>query len=204
MIIIICNLEVNQSMAENKWILNGFSFNSKDAFLQAKKEDEAIDYLKKNSDLTNGKHALKVYNKLIDKDTFHTMVGYFFLEELRRIIIINNVAEKSELKNIQIIDSQNENIGSAYAKLQLDKELQYQKENYRKMVIARRNSRIINLFLVVVIIAMFVISIFVKNSEYKKYENTVIDKNATWAEELQQKEDALNAREDQLNQEGNK
>ena len=190
-------------MDENKWTINGFSFKSKDAYLQAKKEDEAITYLKKNSDLSSGKNALKVYNKLIEKGTFQTTVGYFFLGELRRTIIINNVADESDLKHMVIQDTANENKGSAYYKLQVEKELQNYKELYRKMVAARRNSRIINLFLIGVIIAMFALSYFVKNTEYEKYENEVLNKNAKWAEELQQKEDELNVREELLEQQSN-
>lgn len=191
-------------MAENNWLINGLSFHSKDTYLSAKKEDEAIAYLRKNTDLSNGKNALKVYNKLIEKDTFHTIVGYFFLDELRRIIVIHNIADKNQLKDMPIKDNGNDNKVTGYSRLQMDKELQNYKALHERVVISHRNSRIINLFLVVVIIAMFGISFLIKNTENERFENEVVNKNAKWAEELQQKEDELDEREDLLNQENNK
>lgn len=65
--------------------LNSFTFESRESYEQAKKETEIIEQLKENTDLSNARTALKVYNKSISEKVFHTVAGYYFLLELRGI-----------------------------------------------------------------------------------------------------------------------
>jgi Tfp pilus assembly protein PilO len=62
-----------------------------------------------------------------------------------------------------------------------------------------KNSRIINVFLVVLILAMFAVVIFGDNSPLKDAEKKIQDKYATWEEQLKEREQSVEEREQQLN-----
>ena len=65
-------------------------------------------------------------------------------------------------------------------------------EDYR---IKLRNSRIISIFLTVIILAMIAITVFSDRSMYSIYENKVIDKYEAWQTELDAREAALDQKE---------
>lgn len=192
-------------MDDNKLILNGFVFSTQELYLQAKKEMESIAFLKKHTDFSKPKIALKAYNKLIETDTFQSVIGYCFLLELKRTVLMNDMEDNNKLLHIPIKGKIKEINYSSYLKSQQEKDLNHYKSLYNNMRLSRRNSRIVNLFLVIIVIILFLIPIYFKNNDYKQFEKNVVDKNAKWSEELQQKEEELNQREDALdNQENQK
>src|SRR4051794_31176543 len=122
-------------------LVDGFLFSTSKEYGQGKSEYETISYLREKSDLSNPKIVLKLYNKLMDDDTFHTMVGYVFLKELQDIIIAANIIKEEELKKIYIPTN-----------LSYDEETTIKPVNQYQIKIKNlqttlRNVRIINLFL---------------------------------------------------------
>ena len=63
--------------------MDRYTFESRESYEKAVKEEELIQQLKKKADLKNNKTVLKLYNKLVAEKTFSTVIGYDFLEELR-------------------------------------------------------------------------------------------------------------------------
>lgn len=175
-------------------LVDGFLFSTSKEFNQGKSEYETISYLRENSDLSNPKIVLKLYNKLIVDDTFHTMVGFVFLKELQDIIVNANIIKEEELTKIYIPTN-----------LSYDDETTIKPVNQYQVKITNlqatlRNLRIINIFFVVTIIIMFVLALFADKSAYTNFETDIINQYSTWQEDLKTKEDELKLFEDSLNE----
>ena len=80
--------------------VKGFHFDSPSEYADARKEAEVIDHICEKMDIYSPEIALKVYTKLLDKKTFHTIVGICFLKKLRDIICENEIIEEAELRTI--------------------------------------------------------------------------------------------------------
>ena len=179
-------------MREKGLVVNGFLFSTNKDYNQAKEELEAIDYIRTNTDLANSGTVLKLYNKLTENRTFHTPVGYTFLKELQGTIIRTGLVKPADLEGIYIPGKGSDNNEVAILKA----------EQYKVMAeraqIKNRNSRIINIFLVVIIIAMIIIAINTDKSVFTNFENNIIDKYSVWEEELIERERVLEELEGQL------
>ena len=175
-------------------LVDGFLFSTTKEFVQGKNEFETITYLREKSDISNPRIALKLYKKLIESDTFHTMVGYVFLKELQDIIINAKIIKEDELTKIYIPTN-----------LSYDEETTSKPANQYKVKITNlqttlRNSRIINLFLIATIIIMFIIALFADKSVYTNFEAELINQYSTWQEDLKLKEEELKLFEESLDE----
>jgi hypothetical protein len=179
---------------EAQKLVDGFLFSTSKEFNQGKSEFETITYLKEKSDLSNPRIVLKLYNKLIESDTFHTMVGYVFLKELQDIIVKANIIKEEELTKIYIPTN-----------LSYDEETTSKPANQYKITIKNlqttlRNTRIINVFLVTTVIIMFVLALFADKSAFSNFETEIINQYSTWQEDLKSKEEELKLFEENLNE----
>ncbi len=191
-------------MTEEKFIIDGFEFQTRSDYMKAKKEQEAVLYMKEKSEWELPKVALKIYNKLLDNNTFHTIIGYEFLKDLRRIVISGNVIEENYLRNIVIPDLEN---GKNPSSFQHTDEAKKYKELYENALSGRLITKIIIGFLIVIIIGMNVITYQRNNSSVlSNYEEQIVNKYEDWQtslekkeKDLEQREQAIEEREDNLN-----
>lgn len=86
-------------MRENLTV-NGFHFDSAMEYAEAKHEADTINCICSRMDITNPEISFKVYCKLLDRNTLHTIVGMSFLKKLRDNIIESGIVEESALKFI--------------------------------------------------------------------------------------------------------
>lgn len=193
-------------MAE-KLIVRGFSFDSQKAYEEAKKEEESIQYITSKIDLSTPENALKVYIKLLDKNNFHTIIGMTFLSELRNKILSTGIIKEMNLKEIETRDRfvyydkkpGEESEPSETQKLFKEKENKttalkdYYETKYNK-------AKVIILALAIVIIALFSIAIYNKTFDRSAGEIEIQNKYSAWAEELEQREADISARERALEQ----
>lgn len=80
--------------------LNGIQYSSPKEYADAKKELDAIEYICSKMDMENPEIQLKVYYKLLEKQTLHSLSGFAFLNELRERIIASGIIDDGELKCI--------------------------------------------------------------------------------------------------------
>lgn len=80
--------------------VKGFHFNSAKEYADAKKESDTIDYICSKMDIKNPEIALKVYIKLLDRQTMSTVLGICFLKQLRDTVLASNMIDEEELKTI--------------------------------------------------------------------------------------------------------
>ena len=185
----------------NRFELEGYVFQNRNDFAKAKKELEAIAYIRSNSDLNNATLVLKIYDKLLDKGTFQTVVGYMFLKELRQTILEDSTISKGKVRSIpikysepaKIKEKENEEDRCAEAKRADMFQALYEKEKAKKI-----STKIVIGFLVCIIIGMLVAAQFTPYSLFTNYEDKIVNKYENWQKDLEQKEAELEQREQAL------
>lgn len=180
-------------MAQEQWIVQGYLFTNKFEYMKAKKEQEVVAYIKANADLTNIKAVYKVYNNLTEKNTFDTIIGYTFLAELRQWLLQHNIVTEEAILPIRIKQPE----VRVNKKTVLDESGKY-KELYHKTKQKHHISICMNILLVLVVLAMFMITYYSPRNNDSTLEKEILNKYSTWKMELQEKEDELNAREEAL------
>ena len=80
--------------------VKGFHCNSAKEYADAKKESDTIDHICSKMDITNPEIALKVYIKLLERQTLSTVLGICFLKQLRDTVLASNLIDEEELKTI--------------------------------------------------------------------------------------------------------
>lgn len=182
-------------MAEDKWVVNGYIFDNKQEYEKAKKELEAIVYIKNNTKLEQADNTLKIYNKIIEKQTFETVVGYEFLKQLRYLILKAGILE-TQIQNIPIKNKKTKRQGQKEIG-KIEKEEKY-KQLYEGLKGKRDSAKVVILFLVLIIGAMFAITFYNRQFTDTSSEEKIVDKYANWQQELEAKEQELEKREKEL------
>ncbi|MEE3467017.1 MAG: hypothetical protein VZQ83_01110 [Eubacterium sp.] len=177
-------------------LLSRLNFESREAYDRAKKEAEFIRKVDEAMDLTDGKTALKLYNKIVKEKSFSTVVGYEFMFELRRIIVESGVAKEETLAPIpvrEIIKVENDTLADRSIEVERYKRL------YEGQRVITTKFKIGIFICLIVLIGFFVVnmkmeySVFTYFTNYKAtMEEELVNKYQKWSDELQQREDALN------------
>lgn len=181
-------------MAEEKWIISGYEFSTKEDYEKAKKEAESVLYIKAHTDMANAQQVLKVYNKASDMKMFQTVIGYEFMHQLYAILVKKKVMEPEYLKTIPIQKQVRER------ELPEDvEEANRLSEQYRVLYEdskeKRKRQRIVIVFLFL-LIGLMVAMVYLNYNTYD--ENEVIDRYSTWETELEEREEAVREKEKQL------
>lgn len=178
---------------EKEYKVSGFSFSEEPDYKEAKRDEETIEYIKANTDLNDLNKALKLYHKLVERKTLKTVVGYTFLKELQERIIKEGIIGRDSIPGIRIDKNIKElkAYSGAFAQGQEQKHLALLQDYKVKL----RNSRIISLSLLLIILAMLLISIFSDRSMFTNYESKIIDKYSAWEEELNAREKIIKEKE---------
>lgn len=176
------------------WEVGGFRFGSdKDAEL-AKNEQEKISWMEKRVQYEHPESVLSVYNKAIENRIFQTPVGFQYLQKLYSFLEENGLADQAESIPLHQVYSYdlNEKLKDHTAKRRV------QPSQYRSLRATLRKSVLLNILLVFVVIAMFVITLTGKNPTILNYEQKLTDKYAGWEQELTEREAAIREKEREL------
>lgn len=180
-------------MGENEQKIAGYFFAEPHAYKEAKREEETVEYIRANTDLSDMNKTLKLYHKLVERKTLKTVIGYEFLKELQEKIIRGGIVTADSLPPIRV--ERDEKPIKVYSG-EIDHEAEQRHmeiiEDYKTKL---RNSRIVAGFLIVIVITMILISIFSDRNIFVNYENQVVDKYSAWEEQLDAREKALDERE---------
>lgn len=225
-------------MAETERMINGITFTTTEEYLQAKKELAGIAYVKENNDMSNDQTVLALYNKFVQKDVFHTQIGYEFLKGLQERLMRSAEIDKSQVAKLPIRDfgdDEKDEKEDLYIKQEKKPEKNVEKkvkqaapktatkkkaakpETKKKplmyleaehapkpqseLEVVRSKykwSVFLNVLLVIVIIIMAYITLNSNHVNILNYETKLQDKYASWAQELQEQEVALNKLRNEL------
>lgn len=190
-------------MAKEEYILDGYLFSSRSEFDRAKKEKETITYLTANTDQTDRKAMLRIYNRSVEKESFQTVIGWQYLHELRRQLVESRIVSEDTLAPIKAPSlAQNASAVGSERDAQAKKQVERYKNAYENAVANRRISNMVIGVLIAVIIGMVILtattkySVFTYFTDYKtKMRNEVIDELNDWEKQLEQRESELKKQE---------
>ncbi len=178
-----------------KLIIDGFTFTSSRDAKMAVKEKNAIDKIKDSIDIKNTQSVLDTYNKLVAKNYFTTPVGITFLYEMRDYL--KQFYNQEELAPITIVNTKpksEENI-----KYELNyKQMEKLKTENAALVSLKKKLVLAVVAMSIIIIGMVFIVITNQNLGYFNAEEKVLNKYASWQERLENWEEELIRREDEL------
>ncbi len=186
--------EANREAAAG-YNVGGYSFKSKETAEEAKNELNAIKYVSAKTDTRDPKQAYLLYNKLLDKELFRTLVGMEYLKELQHSLYESDAIPNDKIRPIPVkyemqdmLDGKREATNLKGKIIKLEKSRDRYKDYFIKAMI-------VNVVLVLVIGAMIAIMGTSKNPTVLDYEKKLQDKYAGWQEELESFEDELKERE---------
>ena len=183
---------------EKKFTFQGHTFDDEKQLIAAKKEAEAIDYLRAKTDFSNMNNLMKLYDRILDRDMMETVVGIEFLKEIREKLISSGMFTEEQVRPVPLLPE--------VKKMKKRKEIQ--KRSRERTLLERSEQqntvlKVVCFFLVVLVIGMFVILLTGKRSPLAiRYEEQLINKYASWATEIQEKEEYLREYVRKLEQQG--
>ena len=179
---------------ENKLTVNGFTFQTeKDANI-ARLELEKINMLEKRMDYRNRALVVAVYNRAVETNMFRTPVGFQYLGRVREKLLAGGVSEQ-ELKVIALEVDFTSKTQSSYERRSGTNEVQVQESKRSGSLIT---SVILNVLLVLLVGAMFIITLYSDNPNILNYKNQILNEYASWEQELRDKESELRKWEREL------
>ena len=85
-----------------KYDVGEYSFSTNSDYNRALKEKETISYIMANTDMTDMKEVLKVYNMSVEKKSFQTVIGIEFVKNMRRQLIASGIVSGDTIANIPV------------------------------------------------------------------------------------------------------
>ena len=178
---------MNQEKKE--FLVDGFLFQDEELAQMAKKEAGGIRYIKDKTSMDDPEMVLQIYNKIIEQKMFETQVGISYLKELQEYLQTMPAIRKEEIKPIPV----EEIIRKEFVTVK------EQDDKVKKVSDGKtRVSRGLNVVLVLIIIAMFIITLTSDHPNILNYEEKLLDRYAGWEQELEEREKQVREKEAEL------
>lgn len=176
-------------MSENqKMAAGGFQFSDEIVAEKARKEMNAISYLRNEMLHMNDQQKLKAFTGLIEKKVFDTAAGYSFLKELQSELIASDSVDNADIPLIPVADIKD--VKNTEAETQ---RLEWQRKYHILLPFT--------IMLIGCVIFMFVITASSNNLTILNYKKKLENQYADWEEDLTNREDEVKEREEKLLQE---
>lgn len=180
------------------YVVDGYYFRTKETALEAQNELNAIKYVSMKTDLKDPKQVCLLYNKLLEKELFKTIVGIGYLKKLQDFLYVSDEIPNDKIQPISV-DYELQELLKGRREITRNKsvinKLKKEKKKYNDMFI---KAIIVNVVLVAVIAFMIIITLTSKNPNIMDYENKLQNKYSTWQEELESQEESIKEREEEL------
>ena len=182
-------------MADN--IIDGFDFSDGADVSLAEGEILRIKYLSEKVDINNPEAVLAVYDKLLSSGIFVTPVGIEYMRTLQSYLYKNSQIPDEAVRNIPIAISYSDAVGKRNKARdeKLAKSSRIFKKTFKREY---KISLILNLVLIVLVAAMFVITLKADNPNMINYRTAILDEYSEWQTELLERENAIKEREREL------
>jgi len=179
---------------KEEWEVGGFQFGSaRDAEL-ARMEQDKIGYIERRLQYDHPESVLSIYNKAIEQRIFQTPVGFQYLQSLKEFLVANGLGDQA--KGIPLYQLYSYNMREETTPHTAKKRVQ--PSQYRVLRAKLRRSVILNIILVLLVIAMFAITLTGKTENILNYERVITDRYAGWEQELTERESVVREKEREL------
>ena len=165
-----------------------YLFSNTQDVLMAQEELEKIEKLEPKIGQADIELLYKLYNKSIEKRSFQTPVGLEFMLKVKKILD-NNPNTPGEVVPIPLYTTFDLTTRREQEAIQKRQQFMVKKkeDDAKKLNI----SIWINVILVIMVIAMFVIASTGSTPNILNYENAIINKYAEWEQELRERENRI-------------
>lgn len=187
-------------MKEYSYIVDTYAFETPTMIEEAKKEEEAIAYIREHTDIANVKNAVSLYRKFNEKPSFHTEIGLGFMRELFEIIAASGTIERKNIPPIKVESYNPFRIEPAMDPEEEGKRNTKAEQALQQVKVRHRNLWIVNAFLIIIIVGMFYVTMTADYSYISDYETKLLDKYASWEEDLTEREKLVQEKEQSLNE----
>lgn len=185
---------------KGKYVVGGYTFATEELAQAAKDEINAIKYVSSKTNTNDPAQVYVLYNKMIEKKLFKTPIGMDYLKELQRVLYISKEIPNDRIRPIpvetQIVEALEERQAARSSKDKIRELEKNSQRNHDRFI----KSMILNIFLVIAVIAMVLITLSSSNPNILDYENKLIDKYEDWNNQLESKERELNDLKQELEQ----
>ena len=154
------------------------------------REQQAVDYIKANANLSDLAVVEKIYQQLSRQGTFQTAIGLGFLQELEVLVL----PEEEGLEAKEAAKAKDPAV-KMYTKEEVVAELKKVKAMQAKKVQLLTVSTVI---LAVMVVVMLGISMTSKLPTVLNYKDMVTDEYASWETQLRNREEEVRRREQEL------
>ncbi|MEG1848601.1 MAG: hypothetical protein RRX92_04750 [Lachnospiraceae bacterium] len=178
-----------------EFIVDGYQFATTKDVAIARNEQQKIVMLESRMDYDNPAQVYTIYTKAIENRVFQTPIGYAYLKGLQDYLYSNPIAGK-EMISIPIFTHYGNQVRetSQPAKPRVKPSQVKEKAATRKFGM----SLTLNFILGIIIVLLFVITLTADNPNILNYENALVNKYATWEEQLTQREEEVRKAEQEL------
>lgn len=180
-------------MEEHNLIVAGYAFaNEEDARL-AREELKKVHFFDTKMDYSNTENVLMLFKKILEERVFRTQIGMDYLHRLQSLLVERGV----ESERIPVIP-----INAVY-RPQMNKQNRPQTpkrvemhEKQREHTLLR-SSLIVNAAMVILVILLFAITLKSDNPNILNYEKALVNKYASWEQDLSERENKVREAERQ-------
>ena len=178
-----------------KYTVNGFQFGSDKDRELAETEYSSIQYINGKIENRSAETILSVYQGAIERKMFRTPVGYAYLHDLqKRMVSMGMPREKiPPIPLMQVFDN------SATVEDKPRREVVANKRKKRNEL--REKNRILviaNIVLILLVIALFAISLKGSTPNMLNYRSAIINEYSSWEQELSLRECQIREKEKEL------
>ena len=180
---------------KNDFYVEGYYFGSLEDAQQAQLEKKKADYFDGKLNGKNAESVLAVYDKILDERVFITPIGWSYLRKLQKELLLQGV-DKERIRPIPMyvtFSHKEESTMEALVRERVKPSVKISSD--RKKL---RTSVIVNLFLAILVIAMFAITLKSDNPNILNYKNAIVNQYASWEQELSEREKQLRQKENEL------
>lgn len=183
--------------SSDRYVAAGFSFYTERDAALAESEERKIEYLKARLDYDKPDSILGIYNKAIEERVFRSPVGHFFLKSLQQYLLERPEIDSGAVKAIPLYVSFEQGIREQPGAVR--NRIRSAPAKQPKKSAAFPISVILNIALAIAVIAMFGIALNADQPNILNYERAITDNYASWEQELTEREQAVRAKELELN-----
>ena len=180
-------------MSDNNFIVKGYCFGTAEDAEMARQEEKKIEYLEKHMDYEKPENMLLVYQKAIDNRIFQTPVGWEYLRLLQKKLY-ECEEFRDQIPPVSMYTVFAHRVGDEI-KVPAPRIPQKKKDTLKNKFVI---SVLINIMLAAAVGAMFIIAMTSDNPNVLNYEKTLVNKYASWEQELSERENEIREREREL------
>lgn len=180
-------------MKEHNLIVAGYAFaNEEDARL-AREELKKVHFFDTKMDYSNTENVLMLFQKILEERVFRTQIGMDYLHRLQNLLVERGV----ESERIPVIP-----VNAVY-RPQMNKQNRPQTPKRVEMHEKQRehtlllSSLIVNAAMVILVILLFAITLKSDNPNILNYEKALVNKYASWEQDLSERENKVREAERQ-------